>query len=505
MDVFDVIIIGCGVSGAAIAYELSQYDLNVAVLEKENDVATGATKANSGIMHAGFDPHPGSLMAKLNVRGSTLARQVCKDLDVPYKECGAMVVGFSDEEKAILERLYQQGIENGVKNQEIIDGEKARQLEPHLSKEVKWVLLENDSAIVSPWEFALAMAETAVRNGIRLFLNREVTGLKEEDGLWDVETIIAQGALLPKDDQKEVSFRAKTVINAAGICADQIHDLCAEPAFVTVPKRGEYYLLDKSEGTRVSRTIFQAPFKRGKGVLVSPTVHGNLIVGPNSMNVEGNDTATTWEGLDFVRETAAKSVPDIDFGQNIRNFSGVRARTDQDDFIIARSGSFIDVGGICSPGLSSALGIGEYVRGLLEEWAKESLALPMHKKENAITQRKKIRFKELSPAEKQALIQKDPAYAHVVCRCETITEGEIRDALRSPIPPVSLDGIKRRTGTGMGRCQGGFCGPQIVKILAEELGVPETEILQEATGSKLLVSEMKEKGRLAQAPEGGTQ
>lgn len=496
MDVFDVIVIGCGVSGAAIAYELSRYDLKVAVLEKENDVATGATKANSGIMHAGFDPHPGTLMAKLNVRGSALARQVVRKLDVPYKECGAMVVGFSDEEKEILERLYQQGVENGVQNQEIIDGDKARELEPNLSKEVKWALLENDSAIVSPWEFALALAETAVQNGVRLFLNREVTALKEQDGIWKIDTAIADGALFAKEDSKEVSFSAKTVINAAGINADRIHDQCREPAYVTVPKRGQYYLLDKSEGTRVSRTIFQAPFKRGKGVLVSPTVHGNLIVGPNSENVEGNDIATTWEGLDYIRETAAKSVPNIDFGQNIRNFSGVRARTDKDDFIISRSGSFIDVGGICSPGLSSALGIAEYIRSLLEEYAKESNTLNVIKKENYISERKKIRFKELSPEEKQALIQKDPAYAHVVCRCETITEGEIRDALSSPIPPVSLDGIKRRTGTGMGRCQGGFCGPQIAKILADELGIPETEILQEATGSKLLVSEMEEKGRL---------
>lgn len=496
MDVFDVIVIGCGVSGAAIAYELSRYDLKVAVLEKENDVATGATKANSGIMHAGFDPQPGSLMAKLNVRGSALAREVCRKLDVPYKECGAMVVGFSDEEKEILERLYQQGVENGVKNQEIIDGDRARELEPNLSGEVKWALLENDSAIVSPWEFALAMAETAVLNGVRLFLNREVTSLKEEDGYWDIRTVLAERALFAKEDGKETLFRAKTVINAAGVYADQIHDLCREPSFATVPKRGEYYLLDKSEGTRVSRTIFQAPFKRGKGVLVSPTVHGNLIVGPNSLNVEGNDTATTWDGLDFVRETAAKSVPSIDFGQNIRNFAGVRARTDQDDFIIRRSGSYIEAGGICSPGLSSALGIAEYIRGLLEEYANESNALNIKKKENCITERKKTRFKELSPEEKQALIEKDPAYAHVVCRCETITEGEIRDALSSPIPPVSLDGIKRRTGTGMGRCQGGFCGPQIAKILADALDVPETEILQEATGSNLLVSEMEEKGRL---------
>ena len=480
MDVFDVIVIGCGVSGAAIAYELSRYDLNVAVLEKENDVATGATKANSGIMHAGFDPKPGTLMAKLNVRGVELARKVCKKLDVPYKECGAMVVAFSDEEKPILERLYQQGVANGVKNQEIIDGEKARQLEPNLSKEVKWALLENDSAIVSPWEFALAMAQTAVINGVTLSLNQNVTGIEEEAGSWIIRT------------EKGESFRASLLIDAAGLYADKVHDLALEPSYQTIPKRGEYYLLDKSEGTRVSRTIFQAPTGRGKGVLVSPTVHGNLIVGPNSETIEGNDTKTTAEGLESVLVTARKSVPSIDFGMNIRNFAGVRARTDRDDFIIQRTGSFIDAGGICSPGLSSALAIGEYVRKLAQDWAKE-YGKDFPEKDTFINERKKIRFKELSAEEKQELIAKDPAYAHVICRCETITEGEIRDALASPIPPVSLDGIKRRSGSGMGRCQGGFCGPQIAKILSDALQVPETKICQEAEGSNLLVCEMEGK------------
>ena len=489
MKTYDVAVIGCGVSGAAIAYELSKYDLRILILEKENDVATGATKANSGIMHAGFDPKPGTLMAKLNVRGSALAREVLRKLDVPYKECGAMVVAFSEEEKEILERLYRQGEENGVKNQEILNGEEARKLEPNLSKEVKWALLENDSAIVSPWEFALALAETAVKNGAQLILNREVTSLKENDAIWQIETKIAEGALLQKEDAKETSFAAKVVINAAGLNAELLRDAVLPHRFKTRPKRGQYYLLDKIEGTRVSRTIFQAPTGRGKGVLVSPTVHGNLIVGPNSEDVIGNDTATSWDGLDQVNEAAKKSVPSIDFSQNIRNFSGVRARTDEDDFILERHGSYIDAAGICSPGLSSALAIGEYVTELFAQWAEETKTA-LAKKATFIDERKKVRFKELNAEEKEALIKKDPAYAHVVCRCETITEGEIRDAFDTPIPPVSLDGVKRRTGTGMGRCQGGFCGPQIAQLLAKELGIPETKVLQELTGSEILTSEM---------------
>ena len=497
MKTYDVAVIGCGVSGAAIAYELSKYDLRILILEKENDVATGATKANSGIMHAGFDPKPGTLMAKLNVRGSALAREALRKLDVPYKECGAMVVAFSEEEKEILERLYRQGEENGVKNQEILTSEEARKLEPNLSEEVKWALLENDSAIVSPWEFALALAETAVKNGAQLILNREVTSLKEENDLWQIETKIAEGALLQKEDAKETSFAAKVVVNAAGLNAGLLRDLVLPHRFKTRPKRGQYYLLDKIEGTRVSRTIFQAPTGRGKGVLVSPTVHGNLIVGPNSEDVIGNDTATSWAGLDQVK----KSVPSIDFSQNIRNFSGVRARTDEDDFILERHGSYIDAAGICSPGLSSALAIGEYVTELFAQWAEETKTA-LAKKATFIDERKKVRFKELNAEEKEALIKKDPAYAHVVCRCETITEGEIRDAFDTPIPPVSLDGVKRRTGTGMGRCQGGFCGPQIAQLLAKELGIPETKVLQELTGSELLTGEMA--GRVQEeTPEGG--
>lgn len=483
---YDIIICGCGISGAAVAYELSKYKLKIAVLEKENDIATGATKANSGIIHAGFDPEPNSLMAKLNVRGALLAEQVCKKLDIPYKKCGAMVVAFNDKEKETLEKLYAQGEENGVLNQAIIDGDGARALEPNLSDDVKWALLEPNSAIVSPWEFCFALAETAVKNGVDLFLNREVTDIAQKDGVYKIKTKIEKGALLQKNDNRNTEFEAKIVINTAGVNAHTVHEMALSHSFDMLPKKGQYYLLDKAEGNRVSRTIFQAPSENGKGVLVSPTVHGNLIVGPNSERVEGNDTATSLDGLDFVRETAMKSVPSINFGQNIRNFSGVRARTDNKDFIIGREGGFIDVAGICSPGLSSALAIGELVTQLVED----SELVKMSAKDVFIDERKKIRFKECSDEEKAELIRKNPAYGHVICRCETITEGEILDAFNTPIPPVSLDGVKRRAGTGMGRCQGGFCGPQIIQLIAAQLGVAPTAVPKEHTGTNILTDKM---------------
>lgn len=472
---YDVIIIGCGITGSAIAYELSKYNLKIAILEKENDISTGATKANSGIIHAGFDPEPRFLMAKLNVRGAQLAKEVCKKLDVPYKQCGAMVVAFDDEQKKTLEILMQRGIENGVQNQAIIDGEGARALEPNLSNDVKWALYEPDSAIVSPWEFCFALAETAIKNGVELFLDTEVSKIEKADGIWKIND----------------KYESKVVINAAGINADKIHDFANEHDFEILPKSGEYYLLDKAEGSRVTRTIFQAPTDNGKGVLVSPTVHGNLIVGPDSKNVTGNDTKTTNEGLDFVAKKAAYSVPSVNLGQNIRNFAGVRARTNVKDFIIrevkkdgAHTG-FVDAAGICSPGLSASLAIGEYVADIIKDAAKD-LNIKIDNKENFIDTRKKIRFVELSEEEKAKVIKENPSYGHIICRCETVTEGEILECFNSPIPPRSLDGIKRRVGTGMGRCQGGFCAPAIVPMLAEKLGIDSSEVLQELEGSTIL-------------------
>ncbi len=472
---YDVIVIGCGITGAAISYELSKYDLKVAILEKENDISTGATKANSGIIHAGYDPVPGSLMAKLNVRGSHLAKEVCEKLDVPYKQCGAMVLAFNEEQKKTLENLYEQGEKNGVKNQVIIDGKGALELEPNLSKDVKWALLEQDSAIISPWEFCFALAETSIKNGVELFLDTEVTKIEKENSVWKIND----------------KFETKIVINAAGIDAEVVHDLACPHSFDMSPKKGEYYLLDKEEGVRVFRTIFRAPDSNGKGVLVSPTVHGNLIVGPNSDLADGHDTSTTSEGLEFVKDKADDSVPSINFAANIRNFAGVRARTNVKDFIIeevldngAHTG-FIDVAGICSPGLSSALAIGEYVLQIIKD-AKDSLHVSLNKKDNFIDTRKKIRFKELTEEEKAKLIKENPSYGRVVCRCETVTEGEILACFNEPIPPKSLDGIKRRTNTGMGRCQGGFCAPAIVPIIAEKLGVEPTEVLQELEGTKIL-------------------
>ena len=470
----DVVIIGCGVIGAAAAMELSRYDLDITVVERENDVAVGTTKANSAILHAGYDPRPGTLMARLNVRGSALARDYCAALDVPYRQCGSMVLAFSERELATLRELLERGIKNGVPGLTILSGDEARAREPALSDAVLAALWAPTAAIVSPWELCLAFAETAVKNSARLRLNTAVTGLERLQEGWRVHTSAGD-------------IETRYVVNAAGVDSDTVHDMAAPHSFDIKPSRGEYYLLDKAEGTRVNTVVFQCPSERGKGVLVSPTVHGNLIVGPNAESAEKHDLATTARGLDFVRETAKLSVPSVDFSKSIRNFAGVRANTGRDDFLIGVAApGFVDLAGICSPGLTSAPAIGEYAVELL---AGEGLA--PKKKEHFDFHRRRVRFKELPEAERQALVERDPAYGRVICRCETVTEGAILACLRAPVPPVSVDGVKRRVNAGMGRCQGGFCAPRVVEILARELKLSPGDIVKDRAGMNILAEETK--------------
>lgn len=473
---YDVTIVGGGVVGASVAYSLSHYQGKFLALERENDVAMGTTKANSAIVHAGYDPVPGSLMAKLNVRGSEMMEELCKRLDVGYKRTGSMVVAFSREDQASLEILRRRGEENGVPGLEILDGETAKAMEPALSPQVVAALYAPSAAIVDPWGLCLAEMEVAVKNGLELRLNSPVTAIRRCEDHYEIST--PAGVV-----------ETRAVINCAGCHAEEVSALVGDPGFHTTPSRGQYYLLDKSSGGLVRRVIFQCPDRLGKGVLVAPTVHGNLIVGPNAEPSGADDTATTRKGLDQVAATARHSVPTVDLRQCIRNFAGVRANTDHDDFVIgALAGHplFLQAAGIRSPGLSAAPAIGEYMVSLLSE-ANLSFA----PREDFSDGRKVLRFRELSDEEKQAVIRKNPLYGRVICRCETITEGEIVDAIHSPIPPCSIDGVKRRAGSGMGRCQGGFCGPRVMEILARERGVSQESIQQDQTGTYILSGILK--------------
>ena len=470
----DVIIIGCGVTGAACAYELSRYKLDIAVLEADNDVANGTTKANSAIIHAGYDPKPGSLMAALNVRGNERTAEICDKLDVPFKRIGSLVAAFNENDRKMIEELYDRGVQNGVPDMRLLSADEVAAMEPELSKEVVGALYAPSAGIINPWEYCLAMAETAVKNGVELHRNSPVTAIERKgDGF-----VITAGG-------KE--FETKYIVSAAGVYADKIHAMLAPCDYEIKPNRGEYYLLDKSEGGRVSHVIFQCPDENGKGVLVSPTVHGNLIVGPNAESSAADDVSTTAPAMAFIRKQSVKSVPGINFRENIRNFAGIRAKTAQDDFILREAvPHFIEAAGICSPGLSSAPAIAEYIVELLKK-----AGLTAEPKEEYDDSRRRIRFKELDAAERNSLIAENPAYGRVICRCETITEGEIIEACHTPIPACSVNGVKRRTGAGMGRCQGGFCGPRVQEILARELNISPVDVPMDSEGTYVLIGETK--------------
>ena len=474
----DVLIVGCGIVGAAAAYELSRYDLKVVAVDRLNDIAGETTRANSGLIHAGFDPKPGTAMAKLNVRGSELTRKLCSKLDISYKQIGALVIGFDEKDKTVIEKLYHNGLANKVSEIEIISGNKARELEPNLSEKVVCALNVPGAAIVSPWDFAVALAETAAQNGVNFILNAEVTGIKAINSGYLVTT-------------SKGEFETKAVVNAAGLYADNIHGLLKKPDFKIIPSRGQYYLLDRCAGDTVSRTIFQCPNEFGKGVMITPTVHGNLLIGPSNDKIDSRDNVDTdSKTLDYVWETALKSVPGINMRENIRNFAGVRAISDVDDFIIREAEKgFYDLAGIKSPGLSSAPAIAEELVRMMEISKGEKLLL----KSEFNDKRSVVRFKCLDSKQRAKVIGENPAYGQIVCRCESITEGEILDAFNSPIPPTTLDGIKRRCHAGMGRCQGGFCSPRIIDLIVKKFGITPQEVLKEHEGSYIITGIKGEK------------
>jgi len=469
----DVLIIGCGVTGASAAYELSRYNLSVMAVDRLNDIAGETTRANSGIVHAGFDPEPDSVIAKFNVRGNELIRALSVKLDVPYIQNGSLVLGFNEKDDRTIRDLYNRGLENKVPGIEIITAKQVLEMEPKLNSKITSALYAPTGGIVSPWELAVALAETAAKNGVIFSLDTDVTGIDHIDGGYLVKT-------------SKGNYETRSVVNAAGLYADEVHNYLKQPDYKITPVRGQYYLLDKSAGDIVSRTIFQCPDEHGKGVLVTPTTHGNLLVGPSSENVDcRNDTDTSIETLHNVLQKAKLSVPDINIRENIRNFAGVRAVADTGDFIIREAFKrFFDLAGIKSPGLTAAPAMAEELVRMLS-----ASGIELSSKDTFIDERKVIRFRYLSNEQRAKLINQKPSYGHIVCRCEKITEGEIMDAFNSPLPPTTLDAIKRRCHAGMGRCQGGFCSPKTIALIAERFGIDPLCVLKDRKGSYVLTGE----------------
>lgn len=474
---YDVAVIGGGVVGGMISRRMSMYNVSCCIIEKENDVASGSTKANSAIVHAGFDAAEGTLKAKLNVRGSEMFPQLTKELGVKYKNNGSLVIGFSDEDKETISALYERGIKNGVKNLKVLTGDEAREIEPNLSDSVTSALYAPSGAIVCPYELTVAAIGNAMDNGCDLKLNFDVTDISEKDGFFEISS---------ENDK----IQAKYIVNAAGIFADKIAKMVGDDSFSITPRRGEYILLDKECGNIISHTIFRTPSKMGKGILVTPTVDGNLLTGPTSVNIDDKeDTGTTADGFEKIIGQAGENVRGIDYRKSITSFCGLRACGSTGDFIINSPVSrFINAAGIESPGLSASPAIAEMVEELLLEQGLE-----LSKKDGYIPTRKAMHaFRELDMEEKNKIIKENPAFGKIVCRCETVTEGEILEAINTNPKPTDVDGVKRRTRSNMGRCQGGFCTPYIMELLSREMGVPMESITKSGGESFMITGKTKE-------------
>ena len=470
--IYDVVVIGGGVTGCSVARELSRYHLHTCLLEREEDVCSGTSKANSAIVHAGYDAANGSLKAMLNVQGNEMMEQLSNDLQFDFKRNGSMVLCFDENDLPALKELYERGVKNGVPGLAIISGDEAREKEPNVSDTVVAAIYAPTGGIVCPFGLTIAMAENAYENGVEFKMNTEVVQIEKAD--FGYRLITNNGEV-----------HAKYVVNAAGVYADVFHNMVSGKKLQIIPRRGDYCLLDKEAGNHVSHTIFQLPGKYGKGVLVSPTVHGNLLVGPTAIDIEDKEaTETTAEGLAEAISKSVRSVKNIPFRQTITSFAGLRAHEANDEFVIGEAEDakgFYDAAGIESPGLSCAPALGKYLAQMIAEAAGAAI-----KEDFKATRKGFIKAAELPREERAKLIKEHPEYGTIICRCENISEGEIIDAIRRPLGAVSLDGIKRRVRAGMGRCQAGFCTPRTMEILEKELGITMDDVCKNRTGSELL-------------------
>mgnify|MGYP004464272449 FL=1 len=466
----NIIVIGAGVVGCSIARELSKYNLDVLVVEKNSDVSEGISKGNSGIVHAGYNEKIGTLKAKLNIEGNKIFDDLSRDLQFPFKRNGAFILAFSDEEMKTLESLKENGEKLGVEGLEILTREEALNIEPNLNKEIVGVLNVKTSGIVSPYEMTIALAENAAENGVEFKLNSKVTNIEK----------ISEGYKVTLNNKELVS--GKLIINASGLEGAFLNNLVSMSKREINPVKGEYCLFDKVAGAMINKTLFQVPNKLSKGVLVTPTAEGNLLVGPNA--VEGKTLETSREGIDEILDKSKKSLEELPVARILNTFSGIRPKTKGGDFIIEEvedAKNFINVIGIDSPGLTAAPAIGVYVVNMI----KERLDL-VEKKNFKKTREKIVRFAELSLEEKNKLIKEKPAYGHMVCKCEFVTEGEIVEAIHRPIKALTVDAIKRRTRASMGGCQGIGCTLPISKILSRELGIDISDINKNSEGSPVI-------------------
>ena len=477
----DVLVIGAGVIGTLIARELARYNLDAIVIDKENDVGNVTSMANSAIVHSGYDPKPGTLKAKFNVLGNSLFPKLCEELDVHYINNGSMTVAIYDEQLKLLDELEERSKLNGVPVQRL-SAEETLALEPNLSKEVKGSLLAPTAGIVNVFELPVHAMENAVDNGVELALNEEVIAIEDKKDYFLVKT-------------KKHEYQAKVVIDAAGVYSDKIHAMIEPIDYYITPRKGEYYVLDHYGEDLVKHTIFPLPSEKGKGILVGVTTSGNFIVGPSSEPQESKDDVSTDKPtLDNVRAQATLLVPNIPFNQVIRSFSGLRPTPSTHDFILGHaktSDRFILASGIESPGYASSPAIAKYV---VEELVGK--VLPLTKKESFNPYvKKRVHLNRLSDEERNELIKKNPEYGQIICNCEKISLGEIKDELMRSVPPRSIKAMKKRTRAGFGKCQGGFCQPKVLKEIAKSLGIKESDVLYDKADSFIAHYETKKEAK----------
>ena len=475
---YDIIIVGAGVIGCAVARELSKYNAKILVIEKNEDVCAGTSKANSAIVHSGYDAKNGTLKARFNVEGNRMMEAVCRELDVPFKRIGSLTVCTDADRIGELDHLRERGERNGVEGLCVLSREELLEIEPNIGDEVVAALSAPTAGIVCPFKLTIAYAENAAVNGAEFLFDTKVKNIFSENGIWHIVT-----------DNEE--YTAAAVVNAAGVYSDVFNNMVSEHKLHITPRRGDYILLDRAAEGHVKHTVFQLPTAYGKGVLVTPTVHGNTIIGPSAIDIDDREsTATTAEGIDSVIARSALSVKNLPTRQVITSFAGLRAHGDRHDFVLGEADdaeNFFNCAAIESPGLSAAPAIGVYIAGLIRE------KLELSEKESFIAERRDILDpSKLSIEERNELIKKEPAYGTIVCRCESVTEGEILDAIRRPVGARSLDGVKRRTRAGMGRCQAGFCSPKVMEILRRELGVDLREVTKSGGNSYIVNARTKD-------------
>ncbi len=468
----DIIIIGAGIVGSNIARELSKYKLDIMLIEKDIEVGAETTKANSAIVHAGYDAKPGTLKAKLNVRGSVLFETLAKELDIPYNKCGSLVLAYTDDQIKTIEGLMEYGKQNGVKHMEILDFDEIKKIEPNVGQTVKKALYAKDAAVVCPFITTHACVQNAVINGADFKRSEEVIAIEEKADYYVVKT-------------NKAEYETKYVINAAGLYSDKISAMVGEPSYEILPFKGEYHIFDKSEYDKVKTVVFKSPLPGTKGVLIAPTAHGNIIMGPTKSSCGREDTSTDTESIEQVDTLAKEMIEGIAFNKSIRLFTGVRASTKEKEFHIYEKKDhprFIEVGGIDSPGLASSPAIAEYVVDIIKK--KETL---LQKDDYNPGRPRIVDFSELDHESQNELIKENPDYGVVICRCELVTKGEILDAIRTPAGARTVSGIKRLVRSGMGRCQGGFCEPEIVEILIDELGIEAKDVMKDRPSSWMVL------------------